>query len=311
MTSAFASAIGGGLDTIRGAAGVMVEIRRLTKFEPWPLSHYAQATYIDGQRGGPAVRMPESGYGGYFVQPLIPAAFRLWRINANNSETLLAAVPTPASWSNGDLMYLSAVGAALGFYRNGVLLISLADDTWVDGVPGLATTTGNSGTLSAFSAGGVPDGELASDGFDFSGDLDARDDWTKVAGTMTASGAGTVTIAGASRYRWAAAAEITRSADAVAVPAETRFEQPTDFVFVGLLRVRDFLIEASAYGFGAGAVEPEPGDYVRETLADGSVEVFEVMSPGGREPAWRWSDRGRTTYRVHTKRVATEEGSGG
>lgn len=63
---------------------------------------------------------------------------------------------------------------------------------------------------------------------------------------------------------------------------------------------RDYLIESSEMtAFG----DPAIGDRITETLA-GSQRVWEVMTPGTGEPAWRWSDPQHTRYRVHTTQVS-------
>jgi hypothetical protein len=54
--------------------------------------------------------------------------------------------------------------------------------------------------------------------------------------------------------------------------------------------VIDFLITANQLGF-----DPQAGDAI---VADG--QRYEVMDLAG-QGAWRWSDPGRTTYRIHTK----------
>lgn len=308
MTSAFHSAIGGALDTIRGAAGVTVELQRVTRFEAWPADQYGKMTYVSGQRGGPAIRMPDTGYGGYHCQVILPNIARIYRIEPNGGFTVVLA--TLANWTPGDTFACEAEGNEILFRQNGNELGSVVDSTWAEGSPGIASAGTGAGSLKLWEAGGLAAGQLSADPFAYSGDIGDRDDWSKLAGSVTADGAGNVTVTDNSRYRWATPPTLTESAEAIAVPAETRFEMPTDFDFVGMLRVRDWLIAADAYGFGAGVVEPAPGDLIRETLEDGGVEVFEVMSPGGREPAWRWSDRQRNTLRVHTKRIATEEGSG-
>lgn len=62
---------------------------------------------------------------------------------------------------------------------------------------------------------------------------------------------------------------------------------------------RDYLIPvASLTALG----EPAVGDRITDTV-NGTVMTFEVKKPGTGEPAWRYSDPGRTTYRLHTKRV--------
>jgi len=77
---------------------------------------------------------------------------------------------------------------------------------------------------------------------------------------------------------------------------------------------RDFLIAAADLAMGGSPVEPQPGDRIWETAGGPStssgqekVLVYEVMAPG-KEPCWRWSDPYRTTLRVHTKQVGTEDG---
>lgn len=70
---------------------------------------------------------------------------------------------------------------------------------------------------------------------------------------------------------------------------------------------RDFLIAVADLILGGLTVLPERGDEVRVTRADGAtVDVYEVLAPGG-EPVFRWSDSHRTTIRIHTKHVGTEE----
>lgn len=62
---------------------------------------------------------------------------------------------------------------------------------------------------------------------------------------------------------------------------------------------RDYLIEAADLTIG----EPAIGDRITQII-DGVSRVFEVMTPGTGEPAWRWSDPANTTYRIHCKRVS-------
>lgn len=70
---------------------------------------------------------------------------------------------------------------------------------------------------------------------------------------------------------------------------------------------RDYLIPAAlltALPASPGSVAGEPiaGDRITETI-NGVESVFEVMLPDTGEPAARFSDSGRTRYRVHTKQV--------
>lgn len=65
---------------------------------------------------------------------------------------------------------------------------------------------------------------------------------------------------------------------------------------------RDYLVLASDLTVSGAAVEPRIGDRLTETI-NGVSHVFEVCSDGAGEH-WRWSDPGRTMYRLHTKRVS-------
>lgn len=62
---------------------------------------------------------------------------------------------------------------------------------------------------------------------------------------------------------------------------------------------RDYLIPASVLTIGGTRFEPEEGHRIVEVL-NGVTREFEIIAPLG-EPPWRWSDPGRTMFRVHTK----------
>lgn len=64
---------------------------------------------------------------------------------------------------------------------------------------------------------------------------------------------------------------------------------------------RDYLVPAADLLLGGQVVTPQRGDRITEVI-DGASLTFEVMAPGA-EPAWRYSDAGRQTLRVHTKKV--------
>ncbi len=74
----------------------------------------------------------------------------------------------------------------------------------------------------------------------------------------------------------------------------------------GLTRIesRDFLIRAIDLVLAAETTLPQPGDRIIETDAIATY-TYEVMAPGN-EPPWRYSDVNRTTLRIHTKHVGTE-----
>ena len=60
---------------------------------------------------------------------------------------------------------------------------------------------------------------------------------------------------------------------------------------------RDYLITAADLTFG----EPALGDRITESIGSEGSRTFEVMTPNTGEPAWRYSDQGRTVWRIHTK----------
>jgi len=62
---------------------------------------------------------------------------------------------------------------------------------------------------------------------------------------------------------------------------------------------QDFILMVSELILDEVAVEPEPGDQIE---VDG-FGTFAVRSPGGSEPAWRFSDPTRKLYRIHTQEV--------
>ncbi|HEX4131462.1 MAG TPA: hypothetical protein VHZ24_15590 [Pirellulales bacterium] len=92
-----------------------------------------------------------------------------------------------------------------------------------------------------------------------------------------------------------------------AVIGRTVFETASDIGIVEQWEARDYLIQAADLTLG----EPQRGDQITErsdqaTATQGTATyVYEVMAPGN-EPAYRFSDPYRKTYRIHTKLVATE-----
>ena len=85
-----------------------------------------------------------------------------------------------------------------------------------------------------------------------------------------------------------------------AVIGRTVFETASDIGIVEQWEARDYLIQAADLTLG----EPQRGDQITETQ-NSTDYVYEVMAPGN-EPAYRFSDPYRKTYRIHTKLVATE-----
>ncbi len=86
----------------------------------------------------------------------------------------------------------------------------------------------------------------------------------------------------------------------LATIGRTVFETTSEIGIVERWEARDYLIQAADLALG----EPRRGDQIRETR-NGTTYVYEVMAPGN-EPAYRFSDPYRKTYRIHTKLVATE-----
>ena len=82
----------------------------------------------------------------------------------------------------------------------------------------------------------------------------------------------------------------------------TTFEIDNGYGAVERFISRDFLITTSDLVLGGVVAEPQPGDRITETTPAGTL-VYELMSAGGKEPCWRWSDPYRNTIRVHTKQV--------
>jgi hypothetical protein len=93
----------------------------------------------------------------------------------------------------------------------------------------------------------------------------------------------------------------TQEVQVTATVGRTIFKLQTGIGAVEHVEARDYLISAALLTtFGT----PKPGDRIIEER-DGQRFTAEVMAPGG-EPAWRWSDSGRLTFRIHTKHLTTE-----
>jgi len=92
------------------------------------------------------------------------------------------------------------------------------------------------------------------------------------------------------------------SGEVTAVLGKTAFRVDKGYGLFERVETRDYLIdveELAAFG------KPQRGDRIKEEL-NGKVEVFEVMAPGN-EPHFRYSDPYRQIFRIHTKRVDTED----
>lgn len=91
------------------------------------------------------------------------------------------------------------------------------------------------------------------------------------------------------------------SLELAAVSAETQFVQQDGEAVVARYRSRDYLIAIADLELEGSTIVPEEGDRITETI-NGTACEFEVASEGG-EPAYRYSDRAQTQFRVHTKQV--------
>lgn len=90
-----------------------------------------------------------------------------------------------------------------------------------------------------------------------------------------------------------------------ATVGRTVFEQDDGTGVIVRTEVRDYLIDTADLVLAGQPALPERGDRVEEIDA-GKKFTYEVM-PLGAEPHWRYSDPYRTTLRVHTKHIGTED----
>lgn len=95
-----------------------------------------------------------------------------------------------------------------------------------------------------------------------------------------------------------AATEITTTASI----GKTVFNVENGYGVLSVLESRDYMVEAANI---AALGEPQRGDRIKQTLDDGKVHLFEVVAPNN-EDVFKWHDRYRLVYRVHTKHVGTE-----
>ncbi|MBL0920923.1 MAG: hypothetical protein IBJ10_02210 [Phycisphaerales bacterium] len=99
-----------------------------------------------------------------------------------------------------------------------------------------------------------------------------------------------------------------------ATVGRTRFEQADEYGVIRRSEARDFLIRAADLVVSGDVGGPEPvedvsitpaaGDRIRERFGD-VWHIYEVGPIPG-EPAFRFSDPGRITLRIHTFHVGEE-----
>jgi len=93
-----------------------------------------------------------------------------------------------------------------------------------------------------------------------------------------------------------------------ATPGMSRYQRADDLGLVTEMEVHDELIAAADLVLGEAITEPAEGDQIDVTCSGGEGEItltYEVMPPGGDEPAWRYMDPGRSALRIHTKLVGS------
>lgn len=90
-----------------------------------------------------------------------------------------------------------------------------------------------------------------------------------------------------------------------ATPGKTVFR--LDDLAGGAIRLvsHDFLIAADNLVLDGLPVQPQRGDLLVQDQGDRRF-THEVLPFADREPAWRYGDPGRTTYRIHTKLIHDE-----
>ena len=89
--------------------------------------------------------------------------------------------------------------------------------------------------------------------------------------------------------------------EVLATAGRTTFEVESSTGVAERFESRDFIITAADLVLDGGAVVPERGDRIKETVGSLTL-VYEVVGPGS-EPCWRWSDPYRLAMRIHTKQV--------
>ncbi len=90
-----------------------------------------------------------------------------------------------------------------------------------------------------------------------------------------------------------------------ATVGRTEFELGDGLGTVIETQVRDYLIRVEDLVLSGQQTLPERGDRIEEAQ-DQLTFIYEVL-PLGDEPAWRYSDLYRQTFRIHTRQVDLEE----
>ena len=90
--------------------------------------------------------------------------------------------------------------------------------------------------------------------------------------------------------------------DAIPATSETASQESAQG-FYSRVQMRDYLIDAEQLVLDGVRTTPTEGDEVIETHA-GRRHVYEASGAGSGGSPWRYSDPGRTRFRVHTRLVS-------
>lgn len=97
-----------------------------------------------------------------------------------------------------------------------------------------------------------------------------------------------------------------QSAEATATRGRKTYEVVTAAGMIETIESMDWLITASLLVIdGRQIARPERGHRIKETLADGTTRLYEVLDLGGRSGCY--SVVGEGTWRIHSKFVGLED----
>ena len=88
----------------------------------------------------------------------------------------------------------------------------------------------------------------------------------------------------------------------IATIGTTRRDQQMSDGHISRKQIRDFLIDVVDLVIDGDQVEPDLDDRIEETEG-GRVFVYRIVSPGGNEEPFRYSDRWRITWRIHAELI--------
>lgn len=97
-----------------------------------------------------------------------------------------------------------------------------------------------------------------------------------------------------------------QSVTLTATIGRTRRDQQTHDGVITKREVRDYLIDVADLVIDGQQVIPHIDDEIREESA-GTIFVYRLSSPGGDEAEFRYSDRHRVTWRIHTQLIGEQQ----